>query len=95
MADLVKDAKYLRYYYSSEDSLKDKDILKNQSFQQYASRVGSLFLLPAAFQVWQIVLVNNTEKLGLYKRIRLLKAITLFGALGLGFREKLNLEYQW
>ena len=29
MADLVKDAKYLRYYYSSEDSLKDKDILKN------------------------------------------------------------------
>ena len=52
MADLVKDVKYLRYYYSSEDSLKDKDILKNQSFQKYAIRVGTLFLLPAAFQVW-------------------------------------------
>jgi hypothetical protein len=52
MADLVKDVKYLRYYYSSEDSLKDKDILKNQSFQKYATRVGTLFLLPAAFQVW-------------------------------------------
>ncbi len=52
MADLVKDVKYLRYYYSSEDSLKDKDILKNQSFQNYATKVSSLFLIPAAFQVW-------------------------------------------
>ena len=29
MSDLVKDVKYLRYYYSSEDAMKDKDILKN------------------------------------------------------------------
>ncbi len=29
MGDLVKDVKYLRYYYTSEESLKDKDILKN------------------------------------------------------------------
>ena len=95
MADLVKDVKYLRYYYSSEDSLKDKDILKNQSFQKYATKVSSLFLLPAAFQVWQILLVNNVEKLALYRKVRILKALTLFGAFGLGFREKLNLEYQW
>ena len=95
MADLVKDVKYLRYYYSTEDSLKDKDILKNQSFQKYATRVGTLFLLPTAFQVWQILLVNNTEKLALYKKVRILKSISLIGAFALGFREKLNLEYQW
>ena len=95
MADLVKDVKYLRYYYSSEDSLKDKDILKNKTFQQYSTRVGSLFLLPAAFQIWQILLVNNVDKLALYRKVRILKAITLMGAVALGFREKLNLEYQW
>ncbi len=52
-------------------------------------------MLPAAFQVWQILLVNNVEKIALYRKVRLLKAITLFGAVGLGFKEKLNLEYQW
>jgi hypothetical protein len=35
MSDLAKEAKYLRYYYSSEDSLKDKDILKNETFSKY------------------------------------------------------------
>ncbi len=35
MSDLVREAKYLRYYYSSEDALKDKDILKNQTFATY------------------------------------------------------------
>ena len=29
MGDLVNNLKYLRYYYTSEDNLKDKDILKN------------------------------------------------------------------
>lgn len=52
MADLVKDVKYLRYYYTSEDQLKDKDILKNQSFQKYASSVSTLFLVPSVFQLW-------------------------------------------
>ena len=32
MADLVKDVKFLRYYHTSDDMLKDKDILKNQTF---------------------------------------------------------------
>ena len=29
MADTHKDLEYLRYFYASEESLKDKDILKN------------------------------------------------------------------
>ena len=95
MGDLVKDVKYLRYYFSSNDSLKDKDILKNQSFQTYSNRVGTLFLVPAVFQIWQILLVNNVEKIALYRKVRLLKAFSLLGALGLGFREKLRLEYVW
>ena len=32
MGDLVNNVKYLRYYFTSEDNLKDKDILKNQTF---------------------------------------------------------------
>ena len=57
--------------------------------------MSSLFLFPAAFQVWQILLVNNPEKLALYRKVRILKAISLIGAFAFGFREKLHLEYQW
>lgn len=49
MSDLVKDIKYLRYYHTSEDSLKDKDILKNQTFTAYSNRVKALFFIPLGF----------------------------------------------
>ena len=95
MSDLVREAKYLRYYYSSEDALKDKDILKNQTFATYQSRVQTLFLIPLGFQVWQLLLVNQFEQAALYNKVRILKAITFTAAFVLGVREKLNLEQQW
>ena len=49
MSELVQDARYLRYYYTSEDALKDKDILKNQTFSLYTKRIQSLFLIPLGF----------------------------------------------
>jgi hypothetical protein len=95
MGDLVKDVKYLRYYHTSEEMLKDKDILKNKTFDEYTRRVGALFLLPVSFQLWQIALVSNFEKTNLFRKVRALKVLTLVGALGLAVKEKLNLEYQW
>ena len=35
MADTHKDLDYLRFYCASEESLKDKDLLKNQAFEKY------------------------------------------------------------
>ena len=35
MADTHKDLDYLKFFYSSEESLKDKDILKNQAYTKY------------------------------------------------------------
>ena len=58
MGDLVRDVKYLRYYHTSEEMMKDKDILKNQGFLKYQSKVGILFLIPLGFQFWQLSLVN-------------------------------------
>ena len=49
MADLTKDLDYLRYYYSSDASLKDKDLLKTQAFEKYERNVSALFLVPATF----------------------------------------------
>ena len=51
MADSTKDLDYLRYYFSSEESLKDKDILKTQAFDRYERNVSNLFAIPAALQV--------------------------------------------
>ena len=47
MADTHKDLDYLRFFYSSEESLKDKDILKNQAFSSYEKNVAMLFAVPA------------------------------------------------
>ena len=95
MADLVKDVKYLRYYHTSDDFVKDKDILKNRTFERFSNKVSTLFLLPVGFQVWQLLLVNNIEKAALYRKVRIFKALTLIGAVALSFREKLAIEYQW
>ena len=91
MSDLVKDIKYLRYYYTSEDSLKDKDILKNKSYFKYVKRVEYLFLVPLTFQLWQISLVNNLDKVALYNKVRVFKILTLVGAIGFGIKEKIDL----
>lgn len=49
MSDLVKDIPFLRYYHTSEDSLKDKDILKNKSYHTFSKKVFYLFLVPTIF----------------------------------------------
>lgn len=49
MSDLVKDINYLRYYHVLDDSLKDKDLLKNQTFIKYSENIKFLFLFPLAF----------------------------------------------
>ena len=95
MGDLVRDVKYLRYYHTSEEMMKDKDILKNQGFLKYQSKVGILFLIPLGFQFWQLSLVNQAEKAALYSKVRTFKLLTFVAAVALGFREKLALEYQW
>ncbi len=75
--------------------MKDKDLLKNRTFDKYTTRVQSLFMLPFGFQLWQIWLVNKHEQAALYRKVRVLKFLTFVGAVALGTREKLNLEYQW
>ena len=48
MADTHKDLEYLRFFFASDESLKDKDILKNEAFTKYQHNVAMLFLAPAA-----------------------------------------------
>ena len=95
MSDLAQQAKYLRYYYTSEETLQDKDIQKNQTYEQYAQRVGALFLVPLGIQFWQLSLVNNFEKAALYRKVRILKTLTFGGALMLGLHQKWDLEKKW
>ena len=32
MSDLLKEVNYLRYYYTSDDAMKDKDFCKNEAY---------------------------------------------------------------
>ena len=92
MSDLVKDAKYLRYYHTSDEALLDKDILKNDSFTKYQYHVVAGFTVPLIFQLWQLSLVNNFEKAALYRKVRIFKALTFAGALAVGYYEKDKIE---
>ena len=70
MADTHKDLAYLRFFYSSEESLKDKDILKAQAFEKYQQNVVGLFLIPLACQFGQIRYLNRASKVTQYKFFR-------------------------
>ena len=51
--------------------------------------------MPFGFTLWQLSLINNFERVALYRKVRALKFVSFCAALGLGIKEKLNLEYQW
>lgn len=89
MADLIKEANWLRYYYSSDDAVKDKDFLKDQAHIKTSNKVSTLLTVPFFFQLWQLSLVNHEESLSLYKRVRVFKTVTFAGALALGTYEML------
>ena len=46
MSDLLKEANFLRFYYTSDDAVKDKDILKNKAYLKYQQTATGLFMLP-------------------------------------------------
>ena len=95
MADTHKDLDFLRFYHASEESLKDKDMLKNQAFEKYQKNVSLLFAVPAALQVVQISTVNRPSHLALFKYVRHLKVLALLGSFGCVWHEKLSLEKKW
>ena len=49
MSDLLKDINHLRFYYTADDNLKDKDIQKNKYFESYVNSVSAAFTVPFAF----------------------------------------------
>ena len=95
MAETHKDLDYLRFYYSSEESMKDKDILKSEAFTEYQRRVAALFSVPAFFQLAQISTVNRTSHAHLYKYFRHLKIASLIGGFACVWHEKMQLEKKW
>ena len=95
MADTHKDLDYLRFYHASEESMKDKDLLKNEAFAKYKQNASALFIVPAALQLAQIGTVNRPSQLTLFKYLRQLKVLALLGSFGCVWHEKLTLEKKW
>ena len=95
MSDTIKEANWLRFYYASDDAVKDKDFLKDEAHIKYSRKVNSLMTVPFLVQLWQIKLSGHEEKLAIYKRVRLIKFVTFAGAMALGAFETLNMRKQW
>lgn len=47
MSDLLKDVNLLRYYYTSEDMMRDKDHNKNELHFAFNNKVNALMIIPA------------------------------------------------
>ena len=88
MADTHKDLDYLRFFHTSEDSLKDKDILKTEAHAKYGRNVSTIFALPAALQCGQIHLMNKPGKQAMYNYIRSVKWFALMGGVAVAWNEK-------
>ena len=95
MADLIKEANWLRFYYTSDDAVKDKDLLKDQAHIKTSQKVSTLMTVPFFFQIWQLSLVNHPDSIQLYRKVRSLKAATFLGAVAFGSYELLNMRKQW
>ena len=86
MADLLQDANSLRYYFTSEDALKDKDSLKDQVYFKSCRVVSGFMMVPMALQFWQISLANHEAKTSMYSRVRMFKMATFGAAMaGMGY----------
>jgi hypothetical protein len=46
MADYFKDLNKLKMFYVSHETLLDKDVLKNETWETYNHRVFGLFAIP-------------------------------------------------
>lgn len=95
MADLIKEANWLRFYFTSDDAVKDKDLLKDQAHIKTSQKVSTLMTVPFFFQLWQLSLVNHPDSIQLYRRVRIFKAATFLGAVALSSYELINMRKQW
>lgn len=95
MTDSIREAQWLRFYYQSEDAVKDKDLLKDKAWIRTTNKVNNLFMVPFVLQLSQLYYVNVESKTALYKNIRFFKAVTLLGAGVLATKEFLQVKKQW
>ena len=92
MSDLIKDANYLRYYFTNEAMSMDKDVCKDQAFLDYKRKCTGLMALPIGLTLWQMTIVNDVAHAGTYYKLRALKTIALGGAMALCLWEYTNLQ---
>jgi hypothetical protein len=95
MTDLMQDVNYLRFFHTTNSSVRDKDILKNDAHQQYSHTVSALMTPVMAFQFWQMGLSGHAQQLSLYRRVRVFKVGTLIAAVSLGSYEMHRLQKKW
>jgi hypothetical protein len=95
MADYFKDLNKLKMFYVSQETLMDKDILKNETWETYNHRVFGLFAIPFGAQIYQLTQINQPEKAAMFHRIRVFKWLTFSAAILLAYKEKTDLEKKW
>jgi hypothetical protein len=95
MADSIREVNWLRFYYTSEDAVKDKDLLKNEAHIKLTHKVNALMAVPLFFQVWHLGLINHASKVSLMRKVRMFKLTSFVGAAAIGGYELINMRKQW
>lgn len=95
MSDLVSYLDYLRFHHVSEESLKDKDRLKNEAYQKYSVLIYQMSTLPIGFQIAELYYANNPATRQMFKGVRNVKLASVFALMAVGYWERSNLEKKW
>ena len=95
MTDLMQDVNYLRFFHTTNSSVQDKDILKNDAHMQYSKTVSALMTPVMFFQFWQMGLSGHASQLAMYRKVRIFKVGTLIGAVSIGAYEMHRLQKKW
>ena len=95
MSDTIQKAEYFNFHHTTDESIKDKDQMKQQFFESFTTIISGSFIFPIGFSIWQLKLINNPQKLHQYKNIRIAKYLSFGWALGLAFYHQHDLQKKW
>ena len=69
MTDLTKDVNRLKLVFVPKGATRDKDLLKEESYNQYCGKVCAFFGPALGLQIYQMSLINKPDMITRYTRV--------------------------
>ena len=58
----MRSTEFLTFHHTTDESLKDKDHMKQEAYDAYSKKMVMTWSIPIGFSLWQSSLINNAQK---------------------------------